>query len=189
MGGGARNFFKSQGKIQGERYIRELAPHFARCFALLSSGAYTGGEAQNFSKSHCPYVGRKVYMMWRLAVLRSFKSPSNIFLHIFNLFTHIPYSYFSYIFLHIIFLIILNIFYIFLHICHIFLMFSTYSWQWNIAKFFKNQFSGWGEKCTCKFWKEVPCGAKYEKHVKTSFQCTVANNVFRAVYEWLKHNR
>ena len=37
--------------IHGESYIQRLASCFARCFALPSPTAYTGGEPWNFSKS------------------------------------------------------------------------------------------------------------------------------------------
>ena len=46
--------------MQGESYIRRLAPRYARCFTLLSSKSNTWGEAENFSQAQSLHGGREL---------------------------------------------------------------------------------------------------------------------------------
>ena len=108
--GGELGIFPSpRAFIQGESYIRQLAPRFAPCFALLVPRAYTRGEAQNFSKSQSLYEESSEFFQFPGPLYRekSLYDDSHLVLlgallfyfpepHISSYFPHIP-SYFPHI--------------------------------------------------------------------------------------------
>jgi len=122
--------------LPSARHIWRLAWCLARCFTLLSSSAYTGGEARNFYKSQSLYgensnffrlpgpcyTGRKVYMTTHFVLSGSratyfFMNASYSYIFFFfNVFPIFLHRFFT--FLHI-FNLFLHIFAIFLHIFHI----------------------------------------------------------------------
>ena len=96
---------------------------------FFKSQSLTKREAQNFSKSHSPYIGKRyflhipfilfhivhIFLHWYFPDISSY-----FFIFLTYFFRFLPISSDSFIFLHISFLFP-HISYIFLHICHIFL--------------------------------------------------------------------
>ena len=61
--------------VQGGNYIRRLAPHFCRWFALINPRAYLGGKACNFSESQAYYTVYRERAIYN-NLLRPLKSQS-----------------------------------------------------------------------------------------------------------------